>query len=381
MMSYISIFMPISVKNTALINPFFLVMGQYISTGQVICKRKEDLVRYAWDSVKSNSVNDTIKLEVEVKVRGMYGYTEVSINKEYLEYTPIIIACMFRDVELVRKLIDAGADINLPFRSYKHMSGEEGVPPLYYAIAARDVDIVKLLLDSGADVNKFKGYKQFINLQKPEIEQYSIFQPRYSINLPGISLPPPSPMTRILEVYLMAGAKLNTTCWGHCFFYGRGKVYEANQPTTLDIPGPCFTCDTAILLLQHGMDPDQYKLKDVLQQFSYHNLFNSRRTCVGFNIMLQTFIAAGYRYTSDDLDCSYTKTKMAESGISMEEPPSLKQSCRSLIRKHLRIINKDTTIFPPVNKLPIPTSLKDYLKLCNIIDIKEGLIQCTLKYM
>ncbi|XP_061194396.1 uncharacterized protein LOC133202575 [Saccostrea echinata] len=311
----------------------------------------------------------------------MYGYKEDSGMKEYIEYTPIVISCMFRDLKLARKLINAGADINLSVRSYKHMPEMEAVPPLYYAIAARDEDIVQLLLDTGADVNKYKGYKQFINLQKPEIELYSIVQPKYSINVPATSHRPSSPMTRILELYLMAGAKLNTTRWGHCFFYGRGKVYEANSPTTLHIPGPCFTCDTAVLLLQHGIDPDQYKLSDVLQQFAYHNLFDSRRKCVGFHIMLQTFIAAGYHYTSDDLDCSYTKTEMTENGINMDEPPSLKQSCRSIIRKQLRILNKDTSIFPPVNKLLIPLSLKDYLKLYNVIDLNKSLIQCTLKYM
>ncbi|CAG2222706.1 unnamed protein product [Mytilus edulis] len=46
----------------------------------------------------------------------------------------------------------------------------------------------------------------------------------------------------------------------------RGKVYEANQPTTLEICEPWFICTTAIMLLQHGVDPNLYKFGDVLCQ-------------------------------------------------------------------------------------------------------------------
>ncbi|XP_061171205.1 uncharacterized protein LOC133180747 isoform X2 [Saccostrea echinata] len=283
------------------------------------------------------------------------------------------------DFKLAKKLIDVGADINLRVRSYEQ---QEAVPPLYYAIRAMDADIVKLLLDSGADVNEYKGYRQCICLQKPEIERYSIILSKYSINLQATSDRTWSPMTRILELYLSAGAKLNTTRWGHCFFYGRGKVYEAT-PNPLGIPTPCFSCDTVVLLLQHGIDPDQYKLSDVLLQFSdhyYHYRYRFRRDCicVGFHILLHIFIAAGYHYTHDDLDSQDIQIKMKEYGFTMEEPLSLKHSCRSMIRKHLRILNKDTTIFPSVDKLPIPLSLKDYLKLYNIIDLNNCSIDCYI---
>ncbi|XP_048743730.2 uncharacterized protein LOC125657117 [Ostrea edulis] len=349
------------------------VMGQIWSSKPVICKKRDDLVHHAWNSLDSGSVNDIIILEVKVKIRGMYGYTdENSVMKELREYTPLVIACMFHDVELVKRLIEEGADINLRPNEYRYTSTKEAVPPLYYAAAARDPDIVKILLNAGADVNGFRGRQQFINLQKPESELYSIIEPLYSRSSDS--------MATILDLYLAAGVKLNTTCWGPCLFYGRGKVYSANLPTTLNIPGPYFTCDTAILLLQHGVDPNLYKLRDVIQQFSSHNRYFRDENCVDFDTLLKTFLAAGYHYTNDDLDNRYIKEQLERHGVNAEEARSLKQTCRSVIREHLRTVSKDTSLFPFVEKLPIPESLKTYLKLCNIIDLKNISMKCKARF-
>lgn len=72
------------------------------------------------------------------------------------------------------------------------------------------------------------------------------------------------------------------------FSHRRGRVFKANRPTTLNIPGPYFKCDTAILLLQHGVDPNMYNLSDVWFQFSGHNCFRSNNDCVQFSTLLET---------------------------------------------------------------------------------------------
>lgn len=159
--------------------------------------------------------------------------------------------------------------------------------------------------------------------------------------------------------------------------FRKGKDYCANLIRTLNIPGPYFTCDTAILLLQHGVDPNLYKLIDVVEQFSSHNRFPRNENCVDFESMLKTFLAAGYHYTNDDLDNRYIKEQLEKHGVYAEESRSLKQTCRSVIREHLRTVSKDTSLFPFVEKLPIPESLKAYLKLYDIIDLKNISMKCT----
>lgn len=354
-------------------------MGQLMkrcSSGPPVCKKEEDLLSYAWNSLRLKSPDAVILNEVTLKMRGMYGYTEDNGMKVQKEYTPLVIACLYRDLKLATKLIKLGADVNLCPLENKFAS-EEGVPPLYYATAVRDAEIVKLLLYSGTVVNGLKGRQQCLNLQEPEEELYSIFDvvqtgPRSGRNCdrPQASLP------TLVELYLEAGAKLNTTRWGPCLFYGRGRIFKANRPTTLNIPGPYFKCDTAILLLQHGVDPNMYNLSDVWFQFSGHNLYRSNDDCIQFRILLETFLAAGYHFTSVDVNNHFIREELKNVNVNVDEPISLKQMCRSAIRERLRKFTKDTTIFPAIETLRIPTQLKDYLKLHDIIVIESSTIHC-----
>lgn len=260
-------------------------MGQILqpfSTGPPVCKNDEDLLSYAWNSLRLKSVDAVIINEVTLKVRGMYGCTENNGIKVHKEYTPLVIACMYRDLKLAKQLIKLGADVNLCAEENR-FALEEGLPPLYYATAVRDAEIVKLLLNSGAVVNGLKGRQQSLNLQEPIEELYSIFEIYRTHSRCGVDRDrPQASLPTLVGLYLGAGAKLNTTRWGHCLFYGRGRVFKANRPTTLNIPGPYFKCDTAILLLQHGVDPNLYKLSDVWFQFSGHNRYHyhSNGNCV-----------------------------------------------------------------------------------------------------
>nr|XP_022301211.1 ankyrin repeat and SOCS box protein 2-like isoform X1 [Crassostrea virginica]XP_022301212.1 ankyrin repeat and SOCS box protein 2-like isoform X1 [Crassostrea virginica]XP_022301213.1 ankyrin repeat and SOCS box protein 2-like isoform X1 [Crassostrea virginica]XP_022301214.1 ankyrin repeat and SOCS box protein 2-like isoform X1 [Crassostrea virginica]XP_022301215.1 ankyrin repeat and SOCS box protein 2-like isoform X1 [Crassostrea virginica] len=353
---------------------------QHFTSRPRVCKKEEDMLRYAWDALQSKAVDDIIINEVTLSVRGMYGDRDVPGITVHKEYTPLVIACMHRDLKLAKQLIKEGADVNLCPQENKFAS-EDGVPPLYYATAARDAEIVRLLLNSGANVNGNKGKSQCINLQKPMEELYSIFEihcrtaPRcVAGERPSASFP------ALVELYLAAGAKLNSTRWGPCLFNGRGRVFEANQPTTLNIPGPYFKCDAAILLLQHGVDPNLYRLKDVWFQFSGHGRFNMRDGCVSFDAMLKTFLGAGYHITTEDRDNGFFKERLGYYDINVDEPLSLKQLCRSHIRTQLRIVLNDTTIFPSIDELSLPTSLKQFLKLYDIIDLNKASINCRGHY-
>lgn len=354
---------------------------QYFSSEPPVCKTEEDLLNYAWKSVRLKCVDTLVKNEVTLKMRGMYGCSENNGIKVLKEYTPLVIACMYRDLKLATSLIKLGADVNLCPQENRFAS-EEGVPPLYYATNARDAEMVKLLFNSGADVNGLKGRPQCLNLQEPVNELYSIFdinRGTYSRSAKSCRRPQAS-LRDLVELYLEAGAKLNTTRWGPCLFYGRGRVFKANRPTTLNIPGPYFKCDTAILLLQHGVDPNMYNLSDVWFQFSGHNCFRSNNDCVQFSTLLETFLGAGYHLTSADINNRFIRENLKRIDVNVEEPVSLKQMCRSAIRERLRKSSKDTTIFPAIDTLHIPSQLKDYLKLRDIIDICSSSIHCRANF-
>lgn len=79
-----------------------------------------------------------------------------------------------------------------------------------------------MFYESGADVNGLKGRQQSLNLQEPTEELYSIFdimRRTYSRSAENCGRPQAS-LPVLVELYLEAGAKLNTTRWGPCLFYG-----------------------------------------------------------------------------------------------------------------------------------------------------------------
>jgi ankyrin repeat protein len=60
--------------------------------------------------------------------------------------TSLATACRFCEFEIVKMLIEAGADPNLP--------SNNGYTPLLYLIRERnDIKLIKYLIDAGADVN------------------------------------------------------------------------------------------------------------------------------------------------------------------------------------------------------------------------------------
>jgi ankyrin repeat protein len=60
-------------------------------------------------------------------------------------YTPLLTATMFNRKELIKMLLEYGANPNI--------NGPLNYSPLYHAVCHNDFEIVKLLVDKGADVN------------------------------------------------------------------------------------------------------------------------------------------------------------------------------------------------------------------------------------
>lgn len=93
-----------------------------------------------------------------------------SINqKNDFQDTPLHTVCTWGDIESVKTLLDAGADIN--------SIGDQGATPIYNAIISENEDLVKYLLKHGAS-KKYKifgnkslyEYAQNTNLSKEIIE-------------------------------------------------------------------------------------------------------------------------------------------------------------------------------------------------------------------
>lgn len=72
------------------------------------------------------------------------GYVDVH-TRGFQGETPLKIAVVRQDLQLVRDLLDAGADPNLP--------GEDDYTPLHHAAGAESAEICRLLLEHGASTS------------------------------------------------------------------------------------------------------------------------------------------------------------------------------------------------------------------------------------
>lgn len=154
------------------------------------------------------------------------------------------------------------------------------------------------------------------------------------------------------------------------FVYRRGKELEFQSG--FHIVNVRFQCDTAVLLLQHGVDPNLYSLRNVLHQFHVHK---TKSNCIHLKQLLEVFFAAGYNFSTEDLNDNL-KQKMNELRVHNEEPARLKQICRTAIRARLRTVAEDQTIFPAIDALEIPQILINFLKLQDVVNLDKSSFIC-----
>ncbi|MCX7098980.1 MAG: ankyrin repeat domain-containing protein [Methylococcales bacterium] len=75
---------------------------------------------------------------------GWYGIKIKSLNdRNHLGDTPLHTICSWGELEPVKQLIAAGANINA--------KGDHGATPLFNAVIGENVDVVSFLLKSGAN--------------------------------------------------------------------------------------------------------------------------------------------------------------------------------------------------------------------------------------
>ncbi|XP_071180802.1 uncharacterized protein [Mytilus edulis] len=344
-------------------------MGQLWSN-EVRCS-KDEADKTAWLISDSDNVDQIIVVYEQINI-----FTGEEVDTEL---TALTIACLEHDVKLVKKLIQKGADIHLFAKGNGQKRSRNCGPPIYCAATKYNVEIIKLLIDAGVDINRFQGFRGGVNVSKSSDQHAIIGRPRreeFRCFFTDSSCPyGPGRFLKVLEQYLNAGVKLNTTSWGPCLFLGRGKVCTERSPNPLGIPEHYFFFTTAIMLLQHGVDPNLYTISDVLRQERRHQIIdrfdvNRNHNCIVRKSFVTTFLAAGYDLPISEMN--HLEKYCRRWDIDFElitdfgRPPSLKHLARTLIRKHIRFVNMDTSVFPVIDKLTLPTILKDFLKLYDV---------------
>ena len=102
------------------------------------------------DSIKKSIVK--AKTEKEKKVK-----TEIEERKKREEATPLLIAEFQKSdpsYEVVKELLERGADPNVEFIFEEYEGDEEGWSPLHVSAWKNLTEITKLLMERGADIHK-----------------------------------------------------------------------------------------------------------------------------------------------------------------------------------------------------------------------------------
>ncbi|CAG2256616.1 unnamed protein product [Mytilus edulis] len=187
-------------------------MGQLWSN-EVRCS-KDEADKTAWRISDSDNVDQIIVVHHQINNN--------SSEEVDTELTALTIACLQHDVKLVKKLIQKGADVHLVPRGVRRFTETDNCgPPIYCAATHNDVEIIKLLIDAGVDINRFQGFNQFTYLPKSP-DKRAIIGPYRRDDFPfaTYSFLGHEMFLKVVEQYLNAGVKLNTTSWGPCLFLG-----------------------------------------------------------------------------------------------------------------------------------------------------------------
>ena len=228
---------------------FFLVLNMiYIGYGKIQCNRMIDAIEN----------NDITKLESILKFANPNCVTDTTIEAmlgQKARHTPLGEACNTGNFEMVKLLIENGADVNYVPRYTLNT-------PLSFAVQSRSVDnfkIVKLLIENGADFN-FRRVYQVLPI---------------SAALPVSGSSRPNAM-EILEFLLESGADcekkdaLASACYDKDEEMIRYLVekwgYDASDPKCIVLYcygfGEC-SYETFEYLLERGANPyEKYQIND-----------------------------------------------------------------------------------------------------------------------
>ena len=289
-------------------------------------------------------------------------------------------------------LIEAGADVNVPCA--------EEISPLYVATHSRSYDLLKALINAGADINAssrhvppplmsaadspFNVAEQMVNLLIQAGANVNMTSNIGSTALMNAAWRATSP--NVISALINAGADVNArNDQGQCaltqaavksFDEGLEIIIEAadrmdptrsNFPVLSDVEFEIrrLKSSTLKILLRNGLKinvPNQYfnntltyyiveckRKHDRLSKYVCMLLFAAGESVTGPTVEGRTY----YR--------SLVRAEVPEYIFHKNLRLCLKHLCRETIRKHLLKLDPHKHLFGRVPKLGLPTSLTDYL--------------------
>lgn len=322
-----------------------------------------------------------------------YGYYNIAcvlkerkwdINAtDYKNQVPLIIACNYKHADIASYLISVGCDVN--------KRDAAGNTPLHRAIRTNLENTVYILLAAGADIH---------------IENESHWTPLHEAVRMGNEY--------IVRRLIKLGANVNATIpdsngtpFATAIFYF--KISKTNHFKNLESIGKTLIengchlsyfdrqwtpllssisiCNSylASLLLFHGCLIECPK--------SYiRSLFVDAFTCCDA-IVVKLLIICGYRITLEEIELcariipTYSSAPFAgldlgTNGIQtiqwlrkhILKVPSLSEVCRVSIRRSLNQGSNDTSIIKNIDKLVLPSKMKEYIRLDELGSILDELI-------
>jgi ankyrin repeat protein len=136
-------------KHGIVITWFFITIAVVIVTSTTVCEAAQGKTSLEREFVDAALNNNKQKVELFIEAG-------IDVNaKDFGGRTGLYLASMYGHTEIVKLLLDKGADANLPKQAFEgHTDGEyDGHTALYVACKRGHTEVVKLLLAKGADVN------------------------------------------------------------------------------------------------------------------------------------------------------------------------------------------------------------------------------------
>lgn len=266
--------------------------------------------------------------------------------KDEIGCTPLMHTAMIGDINVMKLLIDAGADVN--------RNDCKGNTALLISSQQVHGDIVKLLINSGADVNipdetgntalmmaSEQGNENMIDvLLKSGADVNTVG----SDDTTALSIAISVNRGRCVDILVEAGANVN--------------IGNDRGETPLMFAAHKGDISLIRLLLKSGVEINRTINLTNLNSLMYHVLCSQT---VSRNITRLLFIA-GEEFNPACITVVNTKRYVEKSDFFTEvEEESLIQRCRIIIRNNLLDVDSHRNLFYAIAELGLPRRMEDYL--------------------